>query len=137
MPLTRRTLGQFQRKLMAGVSETITLIKRGNDQQMGTQVVHTIFNARRSRISKSGEQIAIDETVNHTTTWHIPLAELKRVGVTHINSADRIVQRKAPEAGWTWQPEATTSIELKMFGEEIDISCLRTDPPMAQAGGVG
>ena len=130
MPLNKRNIGVVSRTVFAGFTETITLLKRNNDQQQGTQAAYTLFRCRQSMVSRTGEPIRGDMTSNHSTTWHIPYSELKRNGISHINALDRIVQKN----GDTWQAESTTEITEKLLGQEIDVNCLRTDPPQVYDG---
>lgn len=119
MTLNRGSTRTFHRVLFAGILETVTLLKRGDDQQQGTVRSMTLFQCRRSMITKTGEQIAGDMTAGRTATWYVPRVELDRVGVTWLSSADRIVDKK----GRTWQPEADTTIEVKLFENHLRLDC--------------
>lgn len=125
MPLNRRNQRVFHRTLFAGMNQTVTLLKRGDDLQQGTVTAYTLFQVRRSLISKTGEQIVGGTQSDHRCIWHIPRVEMDRVGVTYINSADRIVDQE----GRYWQPEATTEIVDKLLELHLDLQCLRIDPP--------
>lgn len=125
MPMNRRNTRTFQRRLYAGELETITLLKRNDDQQQGVVTKYTLFGCRKSRTFHSGEPIAGDIASNDHATWHIFRIELDRVGVDHINAADRIVDK----FGRYWQPEANTEIRIQLFENVIDVDCLRIDPP--------
>ncbi|MDE2098086.1 MAG: hypothetical protein KGL39_12605 [Patescibacteria group bacterium] len=125
MPIRANNQRNFHRKLFAGQTETITLKKRGDDQNEGTITDYLLFTCRRSLFTKTGEQIALDETANTRCVWHIPKVELDRVGISWLNSLDRIVDGKNR---W-WQPEATTTITVKLFSQHVDLECLRVDPP--------
>jgi len=111
--------------------ESITLLKRSDDQQEGTVTSYKLFQCRRGRITKTGEPISHDMTSDHRASWHIPRVELDRVGVNYINAADRIVDYR----GRYWQPESTTPIEIKIFENQLTIPCLRIDPPNNQPTG--
>src|SRR5437899_591833 len=109
--------------------QTITLLKRNNDQQQGTVRAVKLFDCRQSMVFKTGEPIAGDETSNHYCIWHIPRREMDRAGVAYINAADRIVNTGADiNVGGTWQPESTTKIVARLFRNQICVSCLRVDP---------
>lgn len=125
MPLNAANQRYFHRTLFAGILETVTLLKRGDDQQEGTVTAIQLFECRRGQITKTGEPLAGDETADHRTTWHIPRSEMDRVGVAYLNSLDRIVDGK----NRYWQPESTTPITVKLFEVHVDVDCLRTDPP--------
>ena len=129
MPLRRENCRTFHRALYAGQMEKIQLLKRDDDQRQGVVRSEIMYNCRRSAIERTGEMIQADNQVNHRTVWHIPRIELERVKVNHLNPADRIVQLEGREKGWTWQPEASTLIQEKLFGNYITMVCLRTDPP--------
>ncbi len=122
-----------RRTVFAGMLETVTLLKRGDDQRQGVVRAIKLFQCRRSMIHKTGETLQGDMLVSHRCVWHIPRQELKRVGVAYLNPLDRIIQTRplvAVETGWYWQPEATTMIDEKLFNNEIDLHCVRIDPPL-------
>ena len=128
MPLlTRQSTRDTQRRIYGGTGalETITMLVRGDDLNQGTVRAVKVFNCRHSVVSKTGEPIQGEMSSAHETVWHLPKVELDRAGVNHINAATRIVQKN----GDTWQPESTTLIVTKLFGNEIDVNCLRLDPP--------
>ncbi len=132
MPLSRENTKNFQCKLFVGWLETIQLLKRNDDQQQGTVRAVSVFNCRRSIMTKTGQTIQHEMSSNHRCVWHIPKSELLRVGILYINNLDRIVQlgKGDPnEKGFVWQPESTENIEVKLGGNEIDLNCLRVDPP--------
>lgn len=130
MPLRRNNTRRFSRKTYAGITEKVRILKRNDNQQQGTVTTYILFRCRRSQIAKTGETIQGDMVSDHTTVWHIPRTELERVGINYLNPLDRIEQLQGREAGWWWQPEATTVIDVKLFGNEIDLACLRVDPPV-------
>ncbi len=127
MPLNRNNTRVFQRTLYAGQMLTVQLLKRNDDQQEGTVTAFTVFDCRHGPMYRTGEPIQGDEGSDHRTTWHIPVIELRRVGVAYLNPADRIVDT---EDGFKryWQPESTTIIQLKLWGNFVDVDCLRIDP---------
>ena len=129
MPLTRRNTRTFHRSLYAGELESIEILKRDDDQRQGTVRRVKLFQCRRSRIERSGQMVQSDNQFDHHTIWHIPRIELDRTGIDHLNPIDRIIQLEGREKGFTWQPEATTIIAEKLFGNMMALVCLRTDPP--------
>ena len=128
MGLRKNNTRTYHRKLFAGQLERIVLLKRNDDQQEGVVRAIILYQCRKSMVQKVGEQIQGDMVVGHTTVWHIPVIELKRTGVNWLNSLDRIVDKQ----GRYWQPEATTRIDIKLFENHVDLSCLRVDPTPAE-----
>lgn len=126
MPLNKYTVRTFHRTLYAGQLESITLLKRDDDQKQGTVRAILVHQVRRSMIFKTGEPIQGDMSANHRAKWHFPRIELDRVGVGHIGALDRIVDDK----GRYWQPEADTMLIVKLFETHICIDCKRVDPPV-------
>lgn len=140
MPLNRINQRSFHRRLYAGMLESIKILKRGPNQQGGTITTYILHECRRSQIRRTGEIRDGEQTMDHTTTWHIPVTELDRVGLTYLAAADRIVQLgtlNPIEVNWTWEPESDTTITTKLWGIHFCIDCKRTDPPIAAGGGVG
>lgn len=129
MPLRRNNTRVFHRTTFAGQLEAIRLLKRKDDQKQGVVTSYLLFNCRRSLITKTAETLQGDMVADHACIWHIPYIELERTGIQYLNSLDRIVQTEGMEAGRVWQPEATTVITVKLFGNEFDLACLRVDPP--------
>lgn len=129
MPLRRNNTKFFHRTLFAGQLETVRLLKRKDNQNQGVVTPYLLFQCRRSLITKTAETLQGDMIAGHACTWHIPFSELERVGVHYLNPLDRILQLDGMEAGRVWQPEATTIITIKLFGNHFDIDCLRVDPP--------
>lgn len=125
MPLRENNTTVFHRCTYAGELEKITLLKRENDQRQGIVRSVILFQCRRSMIFKQGESIQNAMMVDHRCVWHLPKNMMKRAGVQYINSLDRIVDRK----NRYWQPESTTLITEKLFGNHFCIACLRVDPP--------
>ena len=124
MPLTRKTTRYFHRTLYAGELQTITLRKRGDDQQQGTTVDLLLFNCRPSRIYKTGEPIQGDISSDERCIWHIPREQLDRVGVDHLNAADIIIDK----FNRYWNPESNTTIVIQLFENMVNLDCLRVDP---------
>lgn len=123
MPLNRYNTRTFHRTLYGGgILETVTLLKRNDDLQQGTVRALKLFECRWGQITRTGETIAGDITSDHRRTIHIPVTELKRVGVAYINAADRFVDQD----GRTWQPESPTVITVKLLENHVCVDCLRT-----------
>jgi len=114
---------------MKGWTESVRLHKRGADQKQGTVATFLLRDCRRGQITKTGETIQADMDSNHSCTWHIPKSELTRVGIAYLSPLDIIEQIEGPERGFYWQAEGTTNITVKLGGNEIDLDCLRVDPP--------
>lgn len=121
MPLNPSNTRNFYRRLYAGEMETVTLHKRGDNQQQGTVVSHLIFNARRGDIAHHGETIRGSMQSSDQTYWVIPTEELNRVGVNYLSPLDVIEQ----ENGQRWQPEGTTTIMEKTFSNYYYLACRR------------
>ena len=127
MPLNKHNQRVFHRTLFAGILESVTLLKRGDDQQQGTVRSILLFQCRWGLITRTGETIQGGMLSDHRRTLHIPRVELDRcnVGVQYINPADRFID----EQGRHWQPESTTEIREKLFEVHVCVDCLRVDPP--------
>ncbi len=130
MGLNRRNTKHFDRNLFIGVSETITLLKRDDDLRQGVVRAIILYGCWRSAISKTGQTIQRDMTGGHSCDWNVPRRELERVGVAYLSALDRIVQTEGLEAGYVWQPESTTRIDVQLLGNYVKLGCLRTDPPL-------
>lgn len=136
MPLNHANTRTFHRRLYSGELITCILLKRGNDQAQGTVVSHALFETRRSSQVKRGEPIQDDMAAQHTTSWHIPVTELHRVGVQYLNALDRIVEDHgqgnavlSPQDWHYWQPESGDTIHVKLFSNWVTFDALRVDPP--------
>lgn len=123
MSIKRRLGGQFRRRLYGDILQTMTLRKRGDGQLQGQVDDYTLFRVRQGAITKTGNPIHADMTTNHTCTIHIPRGELDRVGVNYLNALDQLIDEK----GRYWQPEADTNIDVRLFEDEICVSCERID----------
>lgn len=120
MPLNRRTTRTFHRRLYATELESVTLLKRKDDQKQGTVTSHKLFQCRWSRTIKTGEPLAGEMLSSHAAQLHIPRIELDRIKVHYINPIDRFIDRK----GRTWQPESTTTITEKLFSNHVCVDLL-------------
>ena len=125
MPMNKQNQRYFYRRLFAGIAETITLLKRGDNQQQGTVRAIKLFDCWMDPVLKTGETIQGGMDSNHSTTWHIPMSELKRTGINYLAPADIIKDRQ----GRYWQPESTTTITVNLMENEWGLDCLRIDPP--------
>jgi hypothetical protein len=127
MPLNRDNTRSFYQKTFAGSGtlETITLLKRGDNQQQGTVTAYVLFNCRRSRIHKAGTTIQETMTYRNWAVWHVSRCELDQAGVPYLTKLDRIVDSE----GRHWQPETPEDLDIKLFENQIDIPCQRVDPP--------
>lgn len=121
MPLNKRNTRVFHRTLFATELESVTLLKRDDDQREGVVTSYTLFQVRWSSIRKTGQQIQADETSDHRRQLHIPRVELERIGVHYINSLDRFVD----EQNRTWEPESTTEIAIRLWENHVDVYCKR------------
>lgn len=125
MPIRFNNQGHFHRTLFAGIHQTVTLLKRDDNQQMGTVTPHKLFNVWHGRIEHTGNTIQGSMNVGDSTIWHIPATELKRVGITYLNPLDRIVDKQ----GRYWHPEREQMIDSNALEFHTDVNCLRIDPP--------
>lgn len=124
MVLNRRNSVSIVRHLYRGQTQTVILLKRGDDQKEGTVTALTLYGVRRGNISKTGEAISQDMSANVSCQWIIPASELRRVGVNYLNVIDRIVD----VFGMYWQPESGQSLTLSQFDSQYIIECIRVDP---------
>lgn len=121
MTLNRYTVNEFHLSLYAGILESVTCLKRDDDQDSGTVRAVPMYEIRWSKIHKSGEPIAGSMSSSHRRVIHIPKVEMERVGIAYFNALDVFVD----EQGRHWQPESTTDITDKLFERHICVSCLR------------
>lgn len=125
--ITRWNQKTFYKRLYYGWYETITLLKRGNDQQQGQVTPYTLFMCLGSKIHHTGEPIHNDEASHDTRKWLIPVDQLERVGLAGecINALDRFVDEK----GRYWEPESDTEIIIQLGTDYLHIDTKRVDPP--------
>lgn len=119
MPLNKDNTRTFHRTLYAGQLETVTLLKRDDDQQEGTVRSVVLFDVRFSRIRKAGQPLRGDVSTGLFREIHIPRIQLDRVGVAYINVLDRFVD----QSGRTWQPETDQPIQVKLFENHVCVMC--------------
>lgn len=119
--LNKQHLRTFHRKLYAGFDESVTMHKRGDNQQAGTIVVKRLFNVRWSRIFTTKEPLDGTVSANQSRTLHIPISELEKAGLTYVEAGDKFQDRE----GRFWGAEATVTLTEKLREEHLDIPCLR------------
>lgn len=112
----------FYRRLYGGqgMLQSVTLYKRNDDQAQGTVTTYTLFRVRWSMIFKTGEPLQGEMLSSHSRRLHIPVTELRRVGVHYLNPLDRFKDRD----GRVWQPEAPTMITDKLLETHWCCDCL-------------
>ncbi len=125
MPLNKQNTRTFHRTLYGTILESVTLLKRGPDQQQGTVTAYGLHQCRWSRIYKTGQPLQGDMSSNHRRTLHIPVIELDRIGITYISAVDRFVDQD----GRFWQPESYNTITVKLIENHMCVDCVRIDPP--------
>lgn len=122
MPITRYNQKTFHRTLYGpGILESVTLLKRDDNQRQGVVRSVKLFDCRWGQIAKQGETYDGDMTSNHKRTLHIPRIELERAGVNYINPADRFVD----ESNRTWVNESTDVIDIKLMENHVCVTCQR------------
>lgn len=107
------------------ILEPIQILIRGDDQKEGTITKYTIFNARRSGLSKRGQAIFGEMSSDHRCTWHIPRIELQQNGIAYTNVLTQIID---VSNRW-WEPESGDTILHKVWSEHVCLPCVRIDPP--------
>ena len=121
MPLRDYNTRILHRRTYGGNMVKITLLKRGDDQAMGTVTSYTLFQCRIRSRQHTGEPIRTSLAAGDRSEWMVPACELARVGIDHINALDRIV---GPD-GQVWQPEAPEGIHIRLFTNIISIPVRR------------
>lgn len=129
MPLNARNQRTFHRTLYSGILQSITLLKRDDNQQQGTVRSIKLHQCRQTMQYREGETLLRGMNVGNRCEWCLPRIELDRVGVAYINPLDRIVDSK----GRYWQPEADNLITIKLFEVHVHLACKRVDPPTPAA----
>lgn len=119
--LNDQHLRTFHRKLYGGFNETVTLYKRGDNQQAGTVTVRKLFECRWSRIFTSKEPLDDDVSASQSRTLHIPVSELEKAGFEYVEAGDKFRDKEDRY----WQVEATVTITTKLKQSHIDVPCLR------------
>lgn len=121
MPLNKRNTRTFHRITFAGQLESVTLRKRGDNQQQGTVRTITLYQCRWGLHTKTGETLDGDMNVSHFRMLHIPRAELDRVGVAYLNPTDEVIDAQ----GRHWNTESDDTIAVKLFENHVDIQMKR------------
>lgn len=126
MPLKRNNTRTFHRVLYAGELQKVILFKRGDDYQEGVIRKITLFEVRRSQITKNGQPLQNEMLVHHQSDWHFCVAELLRNGVQYMNPLDKWYD---PVEGHWYQQETNQAQQVKVFGNFLTIQAIRVDPP--------
>lgn len=111
----------LHRRTYAGNLLTVTLLKRGNDQAMGTVTSYTLYQCRIRRRYHTGEPLSRSLASGDRSEWRIPVCELARVGVDYLNALDRIVD----QWGHVWQPESTENLDIHLFDNLVNVPVRR------------
>ena len=116
------TQNWFYRRLYGGkgMLQTVTLLKRKDDQAQGTVTSHVLYRVRWSMRFHSGESLLGEMAAGDSVRLHIPNVRLKAIGVHYINALDRFVDR----SGRTWQPESNQVITVKLIETHTCVDCL-------------
>lgn len=125
MAIRQSTTKSFFRTIYAGMTETVCLLKRENDQRAGVVRSVMVHGVKWDDIMKTGEPLQGSMTSAHRRTLYVPKVRLQDAGVSYINSLDRFRDKQ----GRHWQPESTTTIFIEMFENIVSVDCLRCDPP--------
>ncbi len=107
------------------VLQSVTLLKRGDDQAEGTVTAYTLHQCRPSKQYKDGQPIQGNWAVGSRVVWHIPVVELERHGINYLNVLDRIVD----EQNQYWQPESPQEIIYKLIRSHWCLDCIKVNPP--------
>jgi hypothetical protein len=122
MPLNRQNTKTFHINLYKGWSDTVTIKKRANDQNMGQIRTLTAFNVREKKIHHEGEPLRGTAAAGDRTVWQVPRIEMDRLGITEFNALDQII---GPD-GQTWQVEANDGeITIQLGKNVVNVSCRR------------
>lgn len=125
MPLEPGNTRTFHKTLYGKILQTLTLLKRSNDQLQGTVTTYKLFDCRQNaQIRKQGQSIRGDMSSDHRTTWVIPREQLDRIGIQYLNVLDRFVDKY----GRFWNPESNTVLAEHLFSNFYNVDCLRIDP---------
>ena len=116
------TTRNFIPNLYRGMLRTITLNKRGTNQQQSTGASHVLYKCRQKKQFYGGQNLNGDMTSNDYCIWQIPRTELDRVGVTNINIVDQITDNAT---GQIWQPESDDIIVNQLFTNVINVPSKR------------
>lgn len=127
MAINEKNQRSFHRKLYAGTGmlQTVTCLKREDDQRQGVVRSVTLYQCRWSKIYKTGEPLQQDMATSHMRTLHVPRKEMDRTGINYFNATDTFVDRD----GRHWRPESPQTITTKLLEVHVCIDCVRCDPP--------
>ena len=127
MVIARWNQLNVNRRMYSGmqVLQTVTLLKRGDDQNEGTVTAYTLFQCRPSKQYKEGQPLQGNWAVGSRVVWHIPVVELERHGIEYLNVLDRIVDKDNA----FWQPESPQEIITKLILSHICLDCIKVNPP--------
>ncbi len=119
------TQDHFYRRLYGGrgMLQSVTLLKRNDDQAQGTVVSYILYRCRWSMAFHTGEALLGEMGSGDSIRLHIPKIELERVGVHYINALDRFIDRD----GRIYQPEAPQTITTKLIRRHVCVDCLMID----------
>lgn len=101
---------------------TVTLTKRGLNQQQSTGTNYTLYQVRQKKQYYGGQNIDGNMTSSDYCIWQIPRVELDRVGVKDLNIVDRITDNATGEI---WQPESDDIIVSQLFENVINVPSKR------------
>ncbi len=121
MPLNKRNTHVFHRFLYAGQLSTLTLRKRGDNQQQGTIRDIVLHECRWGKHNKTGNTLDGDMNVGHWRMLHIPRIELDRVGVQYLNPTDEFIDQE----GRHWNTEGDNTIDVKLFENHVCVELKR------------
>src|SRR5690242_6017468 len=124
MPIRKNNQRDIHRKLFAGETETVTLLKRDDDQRERVVRAVTLRHCRKSGYTKQGQAIQREMSSHEYCTWYLAGEDLAKAGVAYINALDRIVDKQNRH----WSPESTVPVIVKLFENEVDVMCWRRDP---------
>ena len=127
MVIARWNQLNVNRRMYSGmqVLQTVTLLKRGDDQAEGTVTSYVLNQCRPSKQYKDGQPLQGNWAVGSRVVWHIPQVELDRHGIEYLNVLDRIVD----EDGAYWQPESPQEIIKKLILSHYCLDCIKVNPP--------
>lgn len=129
MVLRKLNTRTFHRSLYAGLLETVTCLKRDDNQRQGTVRAVKLFDCRWSRITKGGQPVRGGMTSDHQRELHVPAIEMERAGVRYFSALDRFVDKE----GRYWQPESGDTLTAKLLENHWCVPCRRVDPPGSPA----
>ncbi len=124
MTIRQSTSRSVFRAVYSGMTETVCLLKRENDQRAGIFRSIPLYGVKWENTMKTGEPLQGSMTSSHHRIIFIEKKRLQAVGVQYINHLDRFRDKE----GRHWQSESTERIDITLFENVCEISCLRCDP---------